>query len=79
VPGPATLNDYLDLCATETNLTLGVTGPATRALQAALVSDPTMRDEAQVVVAGTKDLEDRDHVTRWRNALLRNALAGIVP
>lgn len=69
------LDARLDLCREETKLVVGRTSPAVDDLRTALADDPKLRAEAEALIAGTSDLEPRDHLTRWRNVLLRIALA----
>lgn len=69
-----TLTDHLADCMVETKLTVGASGPAVVALRTALAADADMRGEAQRMIAAGVPVEPRDHVTRWRNALLRQSL-----
>jgi hypothetical protein len=71
---PLTLDQHLDVCMQQTHLRIGAWGACCDDLYAALQADPEMLTTAQQMVAGSVQLEQRDHITRWRNSLLRQAM-----
>jgi hypothetical protein len=69
-----TLAEHLTDCLGETRLHLGVACPAATVLAQALADDPLLTIEAQELIESGVPVEQRDHLTRWRNSLLRQAL-----
>lgn len=69
-----TLKEHIAACQARDGLTVFTAGPALGALRAALAADPDMVREAQATIAEGLPVEPRDHITRQRNALLRQAL-----
>lgn len=69
-----TLDQHLKNCLAETGLRIGVVSPAVTVLSEALRADPSLTIEAQELIESGVPVEQRDHITRWRNGLLRQAL-----
>lgn len=69
-----TLEQHLALCMQQTALQPGITCQATDDLATALTEDPELANHARVVLAAGAGLEQRDHIARWRNAVLRRSL-----
>lgn len=71
---PKTLAEHLNDCLGATRLHIGVVRPAVTVLAQALADDPLLTIEAQELIESGVPVEQRDHITRWRNGLLRQAL-----
>lgn len=53
---------------------LGYAGPEFVALRQAMGNDPELAREARLKIVTDPNVERRDHITRWRNDVLRRAL-----
>lgn len=61
-----------------TQLKIGASCPAIDTLHVELAANPEMREQARAMIAATPEpLEMRDHISKWRNSLLRQALAQV--
>jgi hypothetical protein len=69
-----TLDEHLRSCMRQTKLLPGVSSEATETLRTALADDATLHSEARAMIDAGATVEQRDHITRWRSALLRSAL-----
>lgn len=69
-----TLDEHLHDCLGQSRLHIGVYPPAAQALAEALAEDPKLTIEARDLIESGVPVEQRDHITRWRNSLLRQAL-----
>lgn len=67
-----TLEGYLDALAHSTKLIEGAGNVA--ALRSALAADADMAEQARSMIVKDAHLPKRDHITRWRNDILRRAL-----
>lgn len=68
------LQEHLTDCLGQSRLHIGVVPQAMKVLAQALADDPHLTIEAQDLIESGVPVEQRDHVTRWRNGLLRQAL-----
>jgi hypothetical protein len=68
------LDEHLSACMAETDLRIGRGGKAVTALRQAVADNPETRAAAHRLIAAGALVERRDHITRWRNVLLRQAL-----
>jgi len=69
-----TLQQHLTDCLGDTRLHIGVVTRAVKVLTQALADDPSLTIEARLLIESGVPVEQRDHVARWRNSLLRQAL-----
>lgn len=68
------LETHLNACRLQTGMRLGVASTAVNMFLAGLHTDSGLRTEARLLEASTRDLEPRDHITRWQNGLIRRLL-----
>lgn len=59
------------------SLTVGHQGPAAAALNVAIAGDLALQKHAWEVISRDTMVKDRDHLSRWRIALLTRALASV--
>lgn len=69
------LDEHIMACLSQTGLVIGHSGGhAFTALREAIAADPDMQSAARRMIDNGKAVEQRDHIARWRSALLRRAL-----
>lgn len=65
-------------CMAATQLKVGASHPQVVAFISELLTDPAMQQQARTMLANTPaSIEQRDHISKWRNDLLRQALAQV--
>ncbi len=69
--------DYLLTQCSRESLTIGARGPAVDALNDAIAGDPELQDAAREVMVHDSQIKERDHLSRWRLALLTRALSNV--